>query len=184
MASANTIEAAAADAKRGRYSDRGTNTNYKKGVPPIHDLYPCFTDEGKAVTHMIDKGLIDLDCCPKCGSPLHSWKVQWDVHDTKILKKDNLKMGCTGKPRHYFSPFANTFFGHMKVPKNEILFLLYLWSVGVTNQQAEILSGCTNRVVGQIYKFINEACQAYVLSDCENMMVGGPCIIVEIDESK
>lgn len=140
-----------------------------------------FSDEGEAVKFMMKNGLIDASVCPNCGAPVRCWKKKWGC-DTTTLDKANLLLKCHNN--HVFSPFKNTFFGGMKIPKNKILFVLYLWSAGINYIQAEMLSGCTNRVVGQLYKFMNEACEAYVLSECSRMQVGGQDIIVEIDESK
>jgi len=188
--------------KADRFCNNLSARSFRRGIPSMYDycspaggdqndnntnttLGEMFFDEHKAIRFLIDEDLIKVGQCPKCGA-VSDWKEAWDDNCNSgfVCSRAKLIQRCKSPQRHEFSPFKGTFFGLTRLPKHKVLFLIWLWSMRATELHAHIMTGVTRKTIGQIYKFLRETCGAAALSNSEQNKIGGPNVIVEIDESK
>jgi len=172
--------------KKNKLSHDGNPSLYHIGSTENQTLFgDIFMDEGKAILFLIEKGLINKTC-PQCGSQ-SDWKKKWvDATESGgyLTHKDCLKLRCKGLSRHNHSPFRCTFWGLTRIPKHKALLLVFLWSTGATIKVAQETIGLHRNTGSQIYKFLRESCGGAAIQGEEEVKLGGPSIIVEIDESK
>jgi hypothetical protein len=169
---------------RRRYDTRrNASTNYDGNIPPRFVLSDIFDDEGEAIKFMITEGVIDAGYCPFCGGPSY-WKCMWS-NDTRVLpSSSSLTLRCCKNRDHVWSPFRGTAFTNCRKPANVILELIYCWSNRETQARVSRRMHLSRHTVRQYYKMFREVCMADELVLSSSLKLGGPGIIVEMDESK
>jgi transposase-like protein len=133
-------------------------------------MIDVFSTEQGAIRYLQDKGLIASDVCIICGS-----KASLRI-DKKLFRCT--KHNC----RKQWSCMKFTFFAKTKMNINKILFLVYHWLAGVSRDSIVRIGGFSSATVTDFFGHIRELV-ADALDD-EDIVVGGPGIVVEIDESK
>ena len=78
--------------------------------------------------------------------------------------------------------FNNTFFSKVKIPPNELLNVIYFWLQGASWTFIKNVCGHFSQFVTNILTDLNDLAALNVNE--EKLKIGGPNIIVEIDESK
>jgi len=161
----------------------------KLGLPTYDAFDGIFQSEVAAVTFMIDNGLLDFyknwAPCPRCKRVVQcSFKKEWPKASARtVLLPDRCKvLRC--KNRHDFSLFANTLFAK-HIPKHKILHVIYLFLQKAPQRMIESMTGLARKTVSWLLKALREACEKAYFHDLEKgVQVGGPGIIVQIDEAK
>ena len=87
-----------------------------------------------------------------------------------------------GRCRRRCSIFGDTFFENVKLPIGHVIIMGYLWVQGASLRLMETMIGCSHETACQ-YKRHFEELVSYMVQD-EKQKIGGPGIIVEMDESK
>lgn len=167
-----------------RYGIRqNASTNYVGNIPPRFVLSYIFDDEGEAIKFMFSQRILDALDCPFCQSP-SLWKRAWS-DDTKILpSRSCLILRCCSNRDHVWSPFLGTCFTGCRKPANVILEIMYCWANQETQARVSRRMKLTRNTVRQYYKMFREVCMADELVYLSNLRIGGPGVIVEMDESK
>ena len=139
--------------------------------PTLYDLYPLFISEESCIQFLLNHAIlynrincIDLNCD---GSVTRTQK-QW-----RCTKKS-----CSKK----VSVLLNSFFAKSRLKCNEILLIAYLWlSKAIYSAILDTTGHSTVTVTGFM-----KSCHELITEtlDAEDEMIGGPGIVVEIDESK
>jgi hypothetical protein len=138
-------------------------------IPPLRAIWSVVNNEDSAIRYLLSKDVFYFPkSCSSCGGPVS-------------LKGRNIrctKDGC----RKSTSLFAHSFFARSKVPIDEILLLGYIWLTGATYSVGLTQSGLTTHAVVDYYTYFRQL----VSSSLEpiDSFIGGPGIVVEVDESK
>ena len=145
--------------------------SHKKGIPSYPDIKDIFLDEQKAKLFLVEKGVLQMQIqCPKC----HFLNI-WNMHNKSIQ--------CTRKNcRQSYSVLEGTFFQNCKLKINTVLFLAYNWLLRVPVTSATNLCGVSDQKACEYYAYFGNLV-ADLIADHHDK-IGGPGIIVEIDESK
>jgi len=91
---------------------------------------------------------------------------------------------CKSKCRHEISVFENTIFEGCKMKTSQVLTLCYYWLGEMTSSQMVTFLGVSPSTVMDWRKFIEEVVAAAQVNDPDGEKIGGPNVIVEIDETK
>jgi hypothetical protein len=161
----------------------------KFGLPKYDDLHGIFQNEAAAVKFIIDNGLVDfLDnraFCPHCKAVVKcSFKKKWPESSAQgaVLPRHCKTLKC--RYNHEISLFANTLFAK-HVPTHKILHVIYLFLQKSPQRMIESMTGLARKTVSWLLKNLREACEKSYFHDLEEgEQVGGPGIIVQIDEAK
>jgi hypothetical protein len=84
--------------------------------------------------------------------------------------------------RKSLSMYASTFFEKVRVPINKLLFIGYLWLQRCTWSQISAMAAVSEEITTNYLGFYRQLV-SLALED-EDTVIGGPDIIVEIDETK
>ena len=160
----------------------------KFGLPSYDVLHDIFQNEAAAVTFMIENGLLDFfdsrTFCPKCEAVVKcDFVTQWPTARQETQLPNNCKkLRC--KSRHVVGLFRNTLF-EKHIPKHKILHVIYLFLQKAPQRMIESMTGLARKTVTWLLKTLREACEKAYFHDLEGgERVGGPGIIVQIDEAK
>ncbi|CAB9509178.1 Inherit from opiNOG: protein Hydra magnipapillata [Seminavis robusta] len=141
------------------YQIRCQKTKCMYETPPVRcELCPCDRME-ETTTRLGDKG-------KKCTNDDCGW--EWSPGN------------C-----HKRSFFRNSVLENCKLPKNEVLHLIYLWLNKSTNLQVCQQLGWDSETAGRWLKYCRQLVTEMIVTvPHHNNMIGGHGTIVEIDESK
>jgi transposase-like protein len=89
------------------------------------------------------------------------------------------KKGCKNYQR---SAFADTFFYRKKLKCNQILQIAYLWICGSTTKTIQIQTGHSSKTLTSYLKKF-KILIAGMISEDDDMFIGGKGIVVELDET-
>lgn len=93
------------------------------------------------------------------------------------------KFNCSIKKKSvYKENFYKSIFTKSKIPLSKILQIIYYWSQQYSRNQAVHETGCSLDTVTNYYQACRQACYQWSLSEQPN--IGGPGMMVEIDESQ
>jgi transposase-like protein len=138
-------------------------------VPSHESLLLVFGDESKAITYLIEHGVLsEINSCTACGSPL-------TLHG---LSQRCKKEGC--RKRH--SVTAGTFFAGARVPINKLLLIAYLWACRCSYTSIYMMVQASSATIVAYLGHLRELVGSTL--EEEDVRIGGPGIIVEVDESK
>jgi hypothetical protein len=154
----------------------GKKLNRNLGLPSIMELWDLFSNEEAAIRFLDDLGIFDFNKgkCKKCqiGDML-----PWDRADRQgMLRCDN--RAC----RKVLSMYASTFFEKVRVPINKLLFIGYLWLQRCTWSQISAMAGVSEEITTNYLGFYRQLVSLAL--EEEDTVIGGPDVVVEIDETK
>jgi transposase-like protein len=140
-------------------------------IPNFDEIGDIFTSPEQAFDFLVSSRVLEIPTyCPQCinGKISEHYKFNYRC--------------CVWNCRFSFSIFKDTFFEGTHLPIHQILLLGYLWLSGAQHSTIEIITGLSNATV---CKWVNYY-RVLVANDLENHedMIGGPGIVVEVDESK
>ena len=153
-----------------------TNFNSIYGIPSYEDLNCCFSSDDDFLEWVLAEHPEILkipQSCPVCDK-----KLQLDK------KKQILRCSfCASNKREYCqSVWKNSFFENARNGRHKVMVFLYHWLCGASTKQLGIYTGWSKDKVATWLKRVQEMVAETVRYDHE--MIGGPGIVVEIDESK
>jgi IS1 family transposase len=137
----------------------------------LYALSTILNNEDAARLYLIEKDIFnETRACERCGSDmkrdLKGWTYRCD------------KAGCRLKR----SINNYTFFAGTKLKANEVLLLARLWVAKVSVKSATSLTGHSSATVCSFWKHFRQLTASTL--DEENTTIGGPGVIVEVDETK
>ena len=144
------------------------------GIPPIGELKEICMTEDVAFQYLNARGVFEhnLGQCQHCHA---GTMVDFLRDDAKYQLRCNNRQ-C----RKSHSMFRGTFFTKSKLPLNIILLLGYLWLVKLNWTQISMITRLSENAVTNFIGFFRQL----VTLDAKDTQIGGPGIVVEIDETK
>ena len=137
-------------------------------VPSLYQL-PFLFDEEKCIEFLLEKAIIYPTVqCQACVNDTRREKKRWVCR----------KYSC----RKTISIFASSFFADTRLKCNEVLMICYFWLIKATYSVILAATGHSSITVSEYTRFCRQMV-AEVIDD-EDMRIGGPGVIVEVDESK
>ena len=142
------------------------------GIPARYEIKGILEDELECIEYLQATGIIYNELnCPKCNKLM------------KIDKKNAKMFICNNRNcRKTQSIFTNSWFENARLPVNRVIEIYYLWLLKVPMTSISIYTDTASNVityhVNNIRKLVGSQVQL-----CKQK-IGGPGIIVELDESK
>ena len=151
-----------------------TNYNKKYGIPTVAELNQ-FTKTTATFLKWIEAEHPDIlkipNVCPRCSSK-----------KLKINRRNVRCYACAHKGKEFKqSVWCETFFEGAKDP-HKVMIFLYYWLTGASNKQIGIYTGWSKKTVQKWLTKVQELITEIVVHD--DQLIGGPGIVVGIDESK
>lgn len=141
------------------------------GIPKIFELLRIFLSEDECIAFLMRKGILpSRRTCHGCSAEMkfYSEKKQFQCP----------RKGC----RKSISVRDGTFFSKQKLSFSEIMFLGYLWLCQASIKTISILTGHSSTTICSFQKYFRQLVADSL--DLEDVIVGGPGVVVELDESK
>ena len=157
------------------------NFNRMYGVPKINQvLCHLDTDESFAQWLMTEwpNVIKTPGPCKLCGNELSIFKTSWRCYHCETTKRYPYQTDTTYEQ---FSIFKGSFFDGCRDKKTLMIFLYY-WLCGATTTQIGLYTGWSKNTVLRWVQKTQDLISGVVTHD--HQMIGGPSIVVEIDESK
>jgi len=129
------------------------------------------SNEEAASAYLKQQGFGAIPWCSDCGRAM-----------TPLAGKADL-FRC-GKCRCKRSSFHNTIFSNCKGGRGKVLLIGFLWISGVTTTQIIEMTKCSSATISFWLRIFRQAISFDMKATHEENMIGGPDVIVEIDESK
>jgi hypothetical protein len=141
------------------------------GLPTILEILPLITDESRCREFLLNIGAFyDSQTCSVCNSEMKYYpSIDSFVCPKKICRKK-------------VSAKKNTFFSKHNLPCSKIIHLAYLWLAQTPIISTIIQTGHSSHTVCNFFQYFRELVSSF--SEQEECQIGGPGIIVEIDECK
>lgn len=139
-------------------------------ITKFKELVENFLNEEKAIDYLLKNNYINkYEKCEKCNA-------------NTILNLNKKLYVCRNyKCRKSISIFYNSLFSKLKIPINDILYILYNFLIKTSNDGLCASTGISRDT---IYTYFNMFRSLIFESIDKNIKIGGPGIIVEIDETK
>ena len=137
---------------------------------PTYDMMaPIFNDTNECIKYLIDKEVLyKSPKCKKCHSSTHQSTKTW---------RCNTK-GCGWR----ISIFNDTIFAKSRLEPTKILRIAYFWLSGCSHSTIEKMTNHSSATISNYLSIFRKSIAISVEDTHEP--IGGPGIIVEIDESK
>jgi transposase-like protein len=140
-------------------------------IPTLSSLLTILFEEDKCIDFLKANNVFYVALnCPKCN---------------QLMRRDEnrarFRCGAAGC-RLELSMRKHTFFFGSYLSCSQILFLGYLWLTRHTHQQTMTMTGHSSNTVTAFYRHFRVLVES-TLSE-EDQLIGGPGVIVEIDETK
>lgn len=143
----------------------------KKGIPPFTQIQNILLDEMNAKIFLIQNGILNYQIkCPEC-QVLNTWNLK-----NKSIQCSRRNCRCT------YSVLQGTFFENSKIKINTVLYLAYCWLLRVPVTSATCFCDVSDQTACSYYSYFENLIADLVAEHHEK--IGGPGVIVEIDESK
>ena len=153
---------------------RGTRKlNRTIKLPTLMKIQEISGSESASFQFLDSKGVFDFNKnCSKCGNGKMRLKPK------KTSKYNSICSKC----RYERSLTKGTFFQNSKIPLNKILLFGYTWLTKCNWSQIQTLVGVSEEVATNYLGFYRQLVSLDL--DEDDTVIGGPGIVVEIDESK
>jgi transposase-like protein len=136
----------------------------------MRELQKIFFSEEAAITFAYNNNILHyIPSCPEDGASLK----RLDEFHWKCRKKGHRKI---------FSTLKETIFENKKLKISEFFYLAYLWLCKVSYTSAMIITGHGSETTTKVYSLIEKLIAEKITP--EMLKIGGPCIQVQLDESK
>jgi len=147
-------------------------------IPRYKDLAHLFNDAEAAEDFLQEKGIFNiLECCEQCGE-----QVTCSPNKKKIIRCGRRSCIHQHGSRFSRSVTEGTFFMGCRIPMNEMLHFLWLFVCGCTHSFMCSHFGWSSATVTNWLLFVRQLIGEMVMLHHDG--IGGPGIVVEIDESK
>jgi transposase-like protein len=140
-------------------------------IPSTFEIHDILFNEQACKQYLIDKEIFyNTYLCNNCGNMMRKSIDRWRFRcSTKLCKKE-------------IALSKGTFFEGAHIPINQIMFLAHLWLNEVQWKAAVGMSGMSDRTITKYYSHFRKLVASMV--EEESIKIGGPGVIVEIDETK
>lgn len=129
------------------------------------------TDEESCIKFLLEKGVFYNErICLDCNARMRL-----------LLSRKQFRC-CNRDCEKQVSIRANSFFSQSKLPIQKILLLGYLWLSKVSVSSCILISGCSSTTISAFVGYFRQLVADNV--EIEDVKIGGPQIIVQIDETK
>jgi transposase-like protein len=137
----------------------------------VYDLHEILFNEKKCDKYLLREQVFYQSLkCPGCGEDMKQ-NIEW------------CSFRCTtGRCRQEFSIRKHTFFYGSRLKSCQILYLAHLWLNKVTYASAIGITGHSSNTIVSFYKHFRNLIASTLNED--DHVIGGPGIIVEVDETK
>lgn len=148
-------------------------------VPSIYDIIEFCVDEISCFNWLKDIAILtEPEACRGCGGPL---RVSDERKGRPLFRFRCRRKACQER----ISIYNNTFFMNCRIPCNQVMMLSYLWLCGASHKTIVAMTKLSSKSITQWICHTKQLLSHAVESNLEeDYMVGGPGIIVEVDESK
>jgi hypothetical protein len=128
------------------------------------------------VTHLRNVGLLARSMqCPKCGE---------QMTESEYSSGDGLRWRCNRRIcRVARSIRDNSFFARSHLPLKEQILFIHLWCKGYPASLVESDFEYSHATIVDWSRFCRDICLWHVETDLDHSVIGGPGLVVEIDES-
>ena len=142
-------------------------------IPTEKNVETYYKDGSACIQFLLDNNLIPTpERCQRCEHGelrRHLSKpTVWHCNNRNCRKKVSI--------------FANTFFAKSNIPCCDLMRIFYKWLCGQKYSDILIQTGHTSKTVSDYLRFLRELVSEDLSED--HCIIGGPGIVVEIDESK
>jgi hypothetical protein len=139
-------------------------------IPSFFELADIFTSEKAATQYLHDRHLLCSDICEICGrkANMREGKKLYRCSNRTCLKQ--------------WSCLRGTFFAMTRLSLNKVLFIAYHWLAGATHDYLCTIGGFSSCTVTEMFRQLRQLTADAL--DEEDIIVGGPGVVVELDESK
>lgn len=142
-----------------------------KSIPKQEELKNILFDEEQCKSWLLQKNIILYErFCELCHKRIFI-----------NLNRESYRHHCLGGDVE-MSMWKNTLFSKSKLRPSQLLNLLYYWIIGANHSMMKIMGGHSDRTITQFIVDVNNMVSNMIEEQDE--IIGGPNIIVEIDESK
>lgn len=140
-------------------------------LPKLSDMSDIFFNEEKCIEFLIKENIFTKTrICPKCQKNMK-------------LEIKHMRFRCGKKScRKNVSLRYDTFFEGHKLQCSQILLLAYLWLSKMPTKSIIEMSKCSSRTVCSFTDIFRNLISKSL--ECEDTIIGGEDIIVEVDETK
>lgn len=137
----------------------------------MEEIIDLWGTEDKAIQYLIDNGIVQINQkCTKCRTKM---KFNFERRMVFCMKK---------KCRQSRSIFKNTFFSSARMGIHKLLQACYLYLLKIEIKSIMILTGISSKTISDWLGFVRQLVGEDV--SLEETQIGGPDIVVEIDETK
>jgi ISXO2-like transposase domain len=138
-------------------------------LPTYISLTDIFNDEAECIRFLLEREVFyQVNQCDECGAEVTLSGKAYQCKRRKCRKKVSLLRG---------SIFANS-----KLSCNKVLHLGYLWLVGCSHKTIMDTTGFSKPTITKFLEYFRQLVGCAL--DADDMVIGGPGVVVEIDESK
>lgn len=140
-------------------------------IPSIYQLHDILFSTKACQEYLLVKGVLyNTLPCPGCGREM-----------TRNIKR--WKFRCPAKSCHQeLSMYKHTFFESSRLRADKILYLSHIWLNGGTVKLAQGLTKSSKQTVVEFFRHFRGLVSSS-LDECADV-VGGPDMVVEVDETK
>jgi transposase-like protein len=139
-------------------------------IPPRKDLAPLFDDVATSITFLFEQGILyERPTCGRCRRPMTRNETRWRC----------TRSACRGPTK---SIFHGSFFEQARLGPNQVLELAYYWICGVPSGALTTITGYSSATIAGYLRYLRELV-AFNVKDTQGQ-IGGPGVVVEIDEAK
>lgn len=140
-------------------------------VPSFKLLADIFLGEARCIAFLFAEAAIHKERQCSCG----------DMLEYNSTRK-GFRCGRKSCHRKEISVFKGTFFFKHHLKCNEIMHIAHLWLIGACVRMISQYTGHDEETVADFLQYFRELIEASL--DEEDTFIGGPNIVVEIDETK
>ena len=140
-------------------------------IPSIRELHSILFDREACIDFLFQQNILyPAPDCTRCCRKMTRNGDKW-----RCPRRNK----CSG---HSKSIFHGTFFANAHIPPNMALLIGYLWLSGCGTAQIQLISGHGKETVTNYLNYFRTLVNDHAIVESE--MIGGPGVIVEVDEAK
>ena len=148
-------------------------------IPPRAVLGTILTEEKAALAYLLNKGVIQPPlCCPICRGKLSQMSTKATSWSRFVIRCRSRKCG-----KYSSSVLSGSIIANCRFSKEKFLDFCYHWLLGIKGAAIRRSLGMSQGTVTDYSNYLREVVSLDLLMGDE-CQIGGPGIVVEIDESK
>jgi len=138
-------------------------------IPSIYEISSTPFDESKCRDFLFEKGILHKEMkCSKCRNKMAQEGEFWRCKKSQCRQKRSIYHG--------------SFFADFKLKPNQVLLVVYLWLARSSHKEIMQITGHSDKTITDYLNIFRDFVSDYVSESTQK--IGGPGIVVEIDESK